>query len=240
MLAIWSKQKSVTSHVSHRCLSMWFADELHFTMLFKCKFSIVFIWWTVSVFCHLGSLWFLQTCCFYPQFPFPLTGASAMTQTVSHRHCLCWSLLFISSLQAHFSVVHKDFWSLLCWWFLSLKSVFHYLLSETYVLDSGAELSFVPQVQSGEVRLWTGCLAMFLRPLKKCIQSLSGKRQVPNYQCCSSFEGFVKKITILSSFTHPHVVPNLNDFLLWNTKGIFWIMHLLSFPIHLLTGAFKL
>ncbi len=104
------------------------------------------------------------------------------------RHCLCWSLLFIS-----FSAGStKDFRSLLCWWFYlwSLSSV---PLEWNLCPRFRSWALFVPQVQSGEVRLWTGCLAMFLRPLKKCISSLRWKRQVPNYQCCSSFEGFVKK-----------------------------------------------
>lgn len=167
-------------------------DELHFTMLFKCKFSIVFIWMDCKCFCHLGSLWFLQTCCFYPQFPFPLTGAVSHDSDSFTPDTVCVGVSSsFPSLQAHFSVVPQKIFDHFCVGGFIFEVCLQYLLSETYVLDSGAELSFVPQVQSGEVRLWTGCLAMFLRPLKKCISSLRWKRQVPNYQCCSSF---VKKL----------------------------------------------
>ncbi len=156
------------------------------------------------------------------------------------RHCLCWSLLFIPSLQAHFSVVPQKIFDHFCVGGFIFEVCLQYLLSETYVLDSGAELSFVPQVQSGEVRLWTGCLAMFLRPLKKCISSLRWKRQVPNYQCCSSFEGFVKKLQFCLHLHTLMLCPTWMIFFCETQKEIFWIMHLLSFPIHLLTGAFKL
>lgn len=70
-------------------------------------------------------------------------------------------------------------------WF-KISSVGRFILFFfTLILDSGARLSFVHQVQSGEVHLSTGCLAMPLRPLKKHISSLRWKRQVPNSQTSS-------------------------------------------------------
>lgn len=100
-------------------------DELHFTMLFKCKFSIVFIWMDRKCFCHLGSLWFLQTCCFYPQFPFPLTGA------VSHDSDSFTQTLFVLESPLHFLLCrhilvwfHKRFLITFVLVVLSLKSVF--------------------------------------------------------------------------------------------------------------------
>ncbi len=176
--------------------------------------SLIFI-------CYLGSLWFLQTCCFYPQFPFPLTGA------VSHDSdsftpdtvCVGVSSSFLSLL------VPQKILDPFCVGGFIFEVCLLSLLSETYVLDSGAELSFVPQVQRGEVRLWTGCLAMFLRPLKKCISSLRWKRQVPNYQCCSSFEGFVKTFKFCLYLHTLMLCPTWMIFFCETQKKIFWIMH---------------
>ncbi len=117
-------------------------DELHFTMLFKCKFSIVFIWMDCKCFCHLGSLWFLQTCCFYPQFPFPLTGAVSHDSDSFTPDTVCVGVSSsFPSLQAHFSVVPQKIFDHFCVGGFIFEVCLQYLLSETYVLDSGAELS---------------------------------------------------------------------------------------------------
>lgn len=75
----------------------------------------------------------LHMCCFSPQFPFLLTGA--VGRDLFHtQHYLCWrNIRFLpcSTLCLFYFGATKDFESLLG-------------SSETHVLDSGVELSFVP------------------------------------------------------------------------------------------------
>lgn len=74
-----------------------------------------------------------------------------MTQAVSQQR------LFVLKSSLHFFLYrHILVW---CQNFLDIRYSFIFevclqsLMSETHDLDSGAELSFVPQVQSGEVHL---------------------------------------------------------------------------------------
>lgn len=85
-------------------------DDFHFIMLFKCKYSIVFVWMGHKCLCHLGSLWLLQTCCFSPQFPFPLTGAASHYSGGFTTDTVCVGVTSsFPSVLAYFSVVPKKF-----------------------------------------------------------------------------------------------------------------------------------